>query len=108
MDLLLTQVANRGPRDVVLRNLAWRICRAWRRISRVVRLSQLLLAKRLGLQPALPAEPHYLPDPDLSEIVQAKVRVAFERMHQQPPGVFGALARLIGRAGGTPRRWRLR
>lgn len=108
MNLLLHQVATATGRDRVWRNLAWRIARAWRRISRVVTLSMLLLAKRLGVQAALPAEPRYLPDPDLSKTLQTQIFAALERVHHQPPGVFGAFARLIGAAGGNRRRWRLR
>lgn len=108
MDLLLTLVAHRDPRDKILSNLAWRICRAWRRISRVVSLSQLLLARRMALQPALPAQPQFLPDPDLSRTLQATIVAALARVRHQPPGLFGTLAKLIGRAGGTRRHWRLR
>jgi len=108
MNLLLHQVANRSGRDQVMRNLAWRICRAWRRVSRVVTLSQLMLAKACALQPALPADPRWLPDPDLSKAIQPKIIAALERVHEQAVGVFGAFARVIGQAGGNRRYWRLR
>lgn len=109
MDLLLTLVANRDARrDEVLNALAWRICRAWRRISRVVGLGSLLLAKRLALRPALPADPRFLPDPILSETVQSQVITALRSVHTAPPGLFARLGRLLRQAGGSPRRWRLR
>ncbi len=108
MDLLLNLVATRRRRDTLLRSLAWRICRAYRRITRIIGLGSLMLARRLGLQPALPAAPHHLPDPILSEIVQARIRAALEKVQQAPIGLFGGLARLIGAAGGNRRHWRLR
>ncbi|MBR0661552.1 transposase [Neoroseomonas oryzicola] len=109
MDLLLTLVANRDRRkDRLWNRLAWRICRAWRRVSRLVGLGSLLLAKRLGLRPALPAAPRYLPDPNLSETAQALVRRAFENPWAQVVGTFAALAKMMRLAGGNRRRWRLR
>ncbi len=108
MNLLLHQVATATGRDRVWRNLAWRIARAWRRISRVVPLSMLMLAKRLDVQPALPADPRWLPDPDLSKTVQPRIIAALERVHEQAVGVFAAFAKLIGQAGGNRRHWRLR
>lgn len=108
LDLLLTHVAHREKEDAVWQSLAWRIARAWRRVSRVVRLSQLLLAKRLGVLEALPAHPRFLPDPDLSKAVQSKVIEAFRTAWEQPPGVFSGFGRLLGIAGGRMRYWRLR
>lgn len=108
LDLLLRQVAGRTARDTLWNALAWRIARAWRRVSRVVGLSQLLLARRLGVLEALPAAPRHLPDPFLSETAHALVRRALGRAGGQPPGTFAALGRLLARAGGNPRRWRLR
>lgn len=110
MNLLLHQVATatRARADKTWRNLAWRIARAWRRISRVVPLSMLLLAKQLAIKPALPAEPRWLPDLNLSKTIQSKVAAALKLVHGAPPGLFGTLARLIGRAGGNRRYWRLR
>lgn len=108
LDLLLHQVATRTARDTLWNALAWRIARAWRRVSRIVSLSQLLFAKRLGVLEALPAPPCHLPDPDLSEIAQSLVRRALGHVAAQPPGAFAALGRLLARAGGRPRLWRLR
>ncbi|MBR0673365.1 transposase [Neoroseomonas soli] len=109
MDLLLTLVANRDRgKDKILNALAWRICRAWRRISRIVGLGSLLLAKRLALRPALPAHPRFLPDADLSETVRRLSRAAAKNAPGQPPGIFAALAKTMSLAGGRPRYWRLR
>jgi transposase len=110
MNLLLHEAAtsSRATSDRLWRALAWRIARAWRRISRVVPLSMLMLAKRLDLRAALPADPRWLPDPDLSKTVQSQVIAALKRVHDQAVGVFGAFARLIGQAGGNRRYWRLR
>ncbi|BDG75055.1 transposase [Roseomonas fluvialis] len=107
MNLLLHQVAT-ADRDDPWRALAWRIARAWRRISRVVTLSMLLLAKRLRVAAAMPAATRWLPDPVLSETIQSKVVAALNLRHQAPIGLFGTLARAIRRAGGNRRYWRLR
>jgi hypothetical protein len=106
MDALLTQVAT--ARDPLWRGLAWRIARAWRRISRVVTLTQLLLARRLAVQPALPAPARYLPNPDLSKTLQSIIMAALKRVRDQPVGLFGRLGRMLGQAGGNRRHWRLR
>jgi transposase len=110
LDLLLHQAATatRARADRPWRDLAWRICRAWRRVARVVSLQQLLLAKRLGQQEALPAAPHFLPDPDLSKAIQSQVHHALETVRDQPLGLFPRLGRLLVVAGGRMRYWRLR
>jgi hypothetical protein len=44
----------------------------------------------------------------LSKTIQARIVTALKSAWDQPPGVFATFARLIGRAGGRPRYWRLR
>ncbi|WP_240790128.1 hypothetical protein [Roseomonas sp. HF4] len=105
---MLTEVAGRGRADRVWQALAWRVARAWRRVSRLASLSRILLARRLGVLEALPAAPQHLPDPDLSNALQARIRCALMDVHNQPADLFAALARLIGRAGGGLRHWRQR
>jgi hypothetical protein len=68
----------------------------------------LLLAKRLRIPAAMPAAARWLPDPVLSETIHSKVVAALNLRHQAPIGLFGTLARAIGRAGGNRRYWRLR
>lgn len=77
-------------------------------MSRVVSLSQLLLAKRLDVRAALPAAPRHLPDLDLSETAHRLLRSVLKSVATQPPATFRALRDLFARAGGQPRRWRLR
>ena len=108
MDHLLALVAARTPEDEILNALAWRICRAWRRISRIVGLKSLVRAKNAGLRAALPAEPRWLPDPILSEIAHSLVAKSLKSTLTQPPGTFSALAGLMRAAGGNRRRWRLK
>ena len=108
MDLLLTLVAGRQPEDDILNALAWRISRAWRRVSRVVPLSSLVRAKTLGVREALPAPPNFLPDPNLSKAAQAFVIACLKTPRVHPPGTFNRLGRLLLDAGGRPRHWRLR
>ncbi|WP_426955723.1 transposase [Muricoccus radiodurans] len=45
------------------------ICAAHRRAARVIGLKAIVLARRLGLNKALPGPPWFLPDPDLSATV---------------------------------------
>jgi len=108
LDLLLSQVSTRTRRDTLWNALAWRIARAWRRISRMVGLASLLLAKRLGVLEALPAAPRHLPDLNLSKTAHRLSATAMENVHAQAPGTFEALARLMALAGGARWRWRLR
>ena len=60
------------------------------------------------LRAALPAEPRWLPDPALSEIVHSLVAKSLKSTLTQPPGTFSALAGLMRAAGGNRRRWRLK
>ena len=108
MDRLLALVAAATPEDSIPNALAWRICRAWRRISRIVPLSSLVRAKTLGLPAALPAPPNFLPDPNLSKTAQALVIEALKTPAAHPPGTFNRLGKLLLDAGGRPRHWRLR
>jgi transposase len=60
----------------VLRGMAFWICRAWRRMARLLPLSSLLVAKNFGLMSAWPARYFLLPDPNLSETAKALGRAA--------------------------------
>ena len=62
---LLYAVSDRGLAS--LRSLRWRVCRAARRMARIMPLALTLMAHRLGLSDALPCRPHQLPKPHLSE-----------------------------------------
>jgi len=88
--------------------LLHRLCRAFRRMARVLPLASLLLARRLGLTAALPCAPRHLPDPHLSEIAKSAALRALENPLAHPPALFRALAGLFRHAGGRPRMWRLR
>lgn len=60
-----------------LRSLALRLLRAMRRIAGVMTLQQILLARRLGLFPALPVHPDSLPRPDLCPALAEAARALF-------------------------------
>ncbi|WP_198375350.1 transposase [Neoroseomonas rubea] len=107
MDLLLGEVANRDRYDDLLSALAWRICRAYRRITKVLTIGSLMLLKRIGPDAALPAERRYLPDLNLSETARRLTLKALENPWAQPPGTFATLARLVAKAAGARWRWRL-
>ncbi|MDW8399906.1 MAG: transposase, partial [Acetobacteraceae bacterium] len=88
--------------------LLYRLCRAVRRMAKILPLSTLLLARRLGLHAALPCAPRHLPDPHLSEIVEGAALRALEHPLAHPPELFRALAGLLRHAGGRLRLWRLK
>jgi transposase len=84
--------------------LRWRVCRAVRRIARIIPLAVTLMANRLGLVDALPCAPHQLPCPALSENIKRMAPLL------QEPAIFPLVAaqlRTLHRlAAGNPRAWR--
>jgi len=105
---LLLAIAGQRHADPVAAGLTYRLCRAFRRAARLLPLSSVLLARRLGLVDALPCDPRFLPRPDLSEIAQKAALVAVADPLAHPPALFRGLARLFRLAAGRPRMWRLR
>ncbi|WP_270938036.1 transposase [Falsiroseomonas oryzae] len=88
-----------------LQPIEWFIVRAWRRAFRITP-GAIAFARRLGLASALPAEPFWLPQPDLSEAVAAIARKAAKWAGGLPLEFLQALHFLMRRAGGEPRMWR--
>ena len=75
---LLAEVAS--PRcHPVLRRLEHWLCRAFRRAIRILKMPGIRLARRLGLESALPGPPHMLPDPDLSKALLPIIAQAMAR-----------------------------
>jgi hypothetical protein len=75
---LLAEVAS--PRcHPVLRRLEHWLCRAFRRALRILKMPGIRLARRLGLDSALPGPSHMLPDPDLSAALLPLMRQAMAR-----------------------------
>ncbi len=109
LDRLLVAVSEQdwSVPPAVLRGLEYRICRAWRRAARLVGVGSLVLARRLGLLTALPCAPWFLPDPDLSEIVQTIVLRRLESPWTIPRGFLTLCDRLLAAAGGARHRFRL-
>ena len=64
--------------------MRYRVCRAFRRVCRVVPLEITLAAERLGLRDALPCEPADLPRPHLSEKA-ARYVFLWPWLHRLPP-----------------------
>jgi transposase len=88
-------------------SLTWRGLRAWlyaafRRGHRLLPLSALLRAKRLGLWSALPAPPWFLPDPDLSERLQRLVLLEVSAPVGRDRALYRLLARCLRGAAGRP------
>lgn len=79
---LLGLVANRDGRSPapLLLGLRYRVCCAFRRAYRVLGMTGILLARRLGLYSALPAPSTSLPDPDLSRIYASVISRALGRI----------------------------
>ncbi|WP_240791020.1 hypothetical protein [Roseomonas sp. AR75] len=84
--------------------LRWRICRAVRRIAKLLPLAVTLMANRLGLRDALPCPPEKLPWPALSENIRRIAPLI------QSPTLFATVAaelRLLHRLlAGDFRAWR--
>jgi transposase len=87
-----------------LRGIEWFVVRAYRRAFRITPHA-IAYARRLGLASALPCEPCWLPDPDLSEAVKTLARKA-AKFASRPPALLRALQYLFRRAAGEPRHWR--
>jgi transposase len=104
--LLATHAA--APEVPAAASLLHRLCRAFRRMARILPLASVLLARRLGLAAALPCAPRHLPDPDLSEIVRTAALRALDDPRAHPPSLFRLLGRLFRQAGGRLRAWRLK
>jgi transposase len=84
--------------------LRWRLCRAVRRIAKILPLAVTLMANRLGLRDALPCAPHLLPWPALSENIR---RLAPLLQYDRLLPVVSAELRLLHRLlPGDFRRWR--
>ena len=88
-----------------LKAIAWFIVRAFRRAFRVAPFA-IAYARRLGLASALPCEPFWLPQPDLSEGVARAARIMQQSDTPRPMALLRALFHLFRRAAGEPRFWR--
>jgi transposase len=103
---LLLWVSDRYPgAESPLRAIEWFIVRAYRRAFRITPIA-IAFARRLGLASALPAEPLWLPNPNLSETVKALARDAKNSVAALPMAFLRALLHLSRRAAGEPRHWR--
>ena len=87
-----------------LHGIEWFVVRAWRRAFRVTPFA-IAYARRLGLASALPCEPCWLPNPDLSEAVK-RIAVKVANLPSRPLPLLQALQFLFRRAAGEPRYWR--
>ena len=103
----------------VLRRMSWLICRTFRRMLRILGDPAVLLARRLRLRDAWPADPLRLPNPHLSEIGKHCVAAAQPvglgladwvamGLHRTAEAMAQAGMRLVRLAKGNRYRWRLR
>lgn len=109
LDRLLTALSGRAwaPAPPALRAMEYWICRAWRRMARLMSVGSLLLARRLGLLTALPCAPVFLPNPDLSETLRRLSLRVLGEPAAWPRGTLALIGRALLVAGGQPRRFRL-
>jgi transposase len=108
LDRLLIAVSRHPLATEALFALEWRIARAWRRAARLMSLASLTLARKLGMESALPAPPECIPDPTLSESITRLSKLMLAQLREGGGHPFFAPLRgLIRRARGNPRRWRL-
>ena len=103
--------------DPALRRLAWLICRAFRRMARVLDEASLRLAERLGLRTAWPAPVLRWPNEGLFRAASALCHAAARRFDADPwnrPLLRATLdayrdcLRLMRLARGNRAAWRLR
>ena len=117
LERLLLAVSNHpfSTDDPHLRRLAWLICRAFRRMARILPVEAVMQARDLRMWEALPAPPPAIPNLRLFNPGRAMLRTLltsareytlreFERLR---PGLRAATA-LVGLGAGKPRLWRLK
>jgi hypothetical protein len=103
--LLLMVARLRGLEGGPLEAIEWFIVRTFRRAFRIAP-NAIGFARRLGLVSALPADPVFLGDPDLSERLRAFAREIAGRATRLSLGTLDALQGLLQRAAGVPWLWK--
>ncbi len=104
--MLIAVSPHRLMRDSGLHRIAWFIVRAFRRAFRVAPHA-IALARRLGLADALPADPLFLPRPNLSERIKRILhRLGGDAFFALPTPLLDAYFHLLKIACGMPRMWR--
>jgi transposase len=103
--LLLLVARLRGLQGGPLEAIEWFIVRAFRRAFRIAP-NAIGFARRLGLASALPAEPAFLPDRDLSEKLTAFLRDLAVRKARLPLGTLQTIQGMMHRAVGKPWLWK--
>lgn len=118
LDRLLLLVSNHpfSTDDPALRNLTWLICRAFRRMAKILGDDSVRVAERLGMHHAWPAPVLRWPDPALaraaSEVFQRAGQGATARPLSLPRigralKAYGLCMRVMRWAEGNRRDWRL-
>ena len=117
LDRLLIMVSNHplSTVDETLRGLTWLICRAFRRMTRVLDEASVKVADRLGMTEALPANPVRFFDPNMSKIaedfhgaISKSVVIADIGLMKSAHRALRAAWRLTRLALGNRRAWRLK
>lgn len=119
LERLLVAVSNHklASQDATLRKLAWLICRAFRRMARILDEASVRLAQSLGLRDAWPAPVLRWPNPALTAnthrmfvATSAGVLAAprYRPLLRAAMGVYQSCIGLMRIAAGNRRAWRLR
>jgi len=104
--MLIAVSPHRLMRESGLHGIAWFIVRSFRRAFRVAPLA-IAFARRLGLASALPADPLFLPRPNLSESIKRILhRLGGEAFFALPDRLLDAYFHLLKIACGMPRMWK--
>ncbi len=79
----------------ILRRLEHWLCRAFRRALRILKMPGIALARRLGMDSALPAPSAMLPNPDLSETLLPLMRRLAQLALGRPARTVRAVSSLL-------------
>ena len=104
-----------ASRDPVLRRLTWLICRAFRRMARILDVASVMLARNLRMWWSLPAMEHTIPDPPLADLMRHIIRDRMAIIRTLKGRALAATFRqlhacndVLLTAAGDRRKWRLR
>ncbi len=105
-EMLIAVSPHRLMRGSGLHAIAWFIVRSFRRAFRVAPHA-IAFARRLGLADALPADPLFLPRPNLSESIKRVLhKLGGDAFFALPEPLLDAYFHLLKIACGMPRMWR--
>ncbi len=106
LDRLLIAASRHPLAFASMKSLEWRIVRAWRRAARLLPVTSIALARRLGLLSALPAPSWCLPYPELMPELLSAIRNFFHNRRIPSRRELRFLSRLHRLIAGRPHLFR--